>query len=128
MRTLLLVLLLSLTAGLSFVSAAEGDARKEALKTAFATREADLVKFKAAGLLGETTTGLVAVPAGAAADAAAAALLAKENADRQELYRLLAAETSATADQVAERNARRIYQSAPAGTLLQKRDGAWARK
>lgn len=128
MRILLLVLLLSLTAGFSLVSAAEGDARKEALKTAFATREAELVQFKTAGLLGETTAGLVAVPAGATADPAAAALLAKENADRQELYRLLAAETSAAPEQVAERNARRLYQSAPTGTWLQKRDGTWARK
>jgi uncharacterized protein YdbL (DUF1318 family) len=131
MRTpLLLLLALSTTLSLAapVVSAAESAGRKEALKTAFATREADLVKAKAAGLLGETTAGLLAVPAGAAADPAAAELMAKENADRKELYALLSAETTATPQQVAERNAMRIYQQAPAGTWLQKRDGTWAKK
>ena len=103
-------------------------ADKAALKTAFDSRAAALTAAKAAGTLGETTTGLLAVPAAATADAATLELLKVENTDRQALFVLLAAETSATTEVVAERYARRAYQEAMPGASLQKKDGTWAKK
>lgn len=103
-------------------------ADKATLKTAFDSRAAALTAAKAAGTLGETTTGLLAIPAAATADAATQELLKTENADRQALFVLLAAETGATTEVVAERYARRAYQEAVPGTCLQKKDGTWAKK
>jgi uncharacterized protein YdbL (DUF1318 family) len=123
LRPLLLALTLALTPLAAFPAADKAE-----LKVAFDARATALAAAKSAGTLGETTSGLLAVPAGASADAATLALLTAENADRTTLFALLATETGATPAVVAERYARRAYQEAAAGMWLQKKDGTWARK
>lgn len=125
MRCLLLVLALVLTQStIAILPAAD----KATLQAAFTARAVQVATAKNTGALGETIAGLLAVPNGGTAEPMVADLMAKENADRQELYRLLAAETGATPEVVAERNAKRNYQAATPGTWLQKKDGTWAKK
>ena len=121
MRCILLALLL--TTGVVLPAA-----DKATLQAAFTSRAAQVATAKTTGALGETIAGLLAVPNGGTAEPVVADLMAKENADRQELYRLLAAETGATPEVVAERNAKRNYQAATPGSWLQKKDGSWAKK
>ncbi len=123
-----LILTLSLVAfGASTLLAADATAAKAELKTAFATRAAQLAAAKAAGTIGETTDGLItAVQSNP--DAATAALILAENTDRTQLYQLLAGETNSTPAQVGERNALRYYQNAAAGAWLRTRDGQWKQK
>jgi uncharacterized protein YdbL (DUF1318 family) len=123
LRSLLIAVVFAVVP-LATVAAAD----KAELKVAFDSRLAAITAAKAAGTLGETTSGLLAVPAGATADAAVQAVLTAENADRQALFALLAAETGATVEVVAERYARRAYQESAPGAWLQKKDGTWAKK
>ena len=113
---------------LAVAPAADPGSDKAELKVAFDARSAAIAAAKAAGTLGETTAGILAVPASATATPELTALLTAENADRVALFALLATETSATSAVVAERYARRAYQEAVAGTWLQKKDGTWAKK
>ena len=123
-----LILTLSLVAvGTPSLLAADATALKAELKTAFASRAAQLATAKSAGSIGETTEGMVAAVQ-ANPDATTAALIQAENADRTQLYRVLAGETNATPAQIAERNAMRNYQNAAAGAWLRTRDGQWKQK
>ena len=109
-------------------TSAENAAAKAQLRLAFATREKDIAQFKGQGVLGETVEGLLAVPAGATAPAAAKSVMDAENEDRRALYRILAGETATTTELVAERNARRLFEAAKPGEWLRKRDGTWAKR
>ena len=55
-------------------------------------------------------------------------LIDEENADRRELYKLIAEKEKTTEDKVAERNAARNFQKARSGEYLKGRDGKWKRK
>jgi uncharacterized protein YdbL (DUF1318 family) len=107
---------------------AEQKAEKAQLRLAFEERLAGISTLKASGVVGETTDGQLAPTGEGSLDAASKTLVEAENRDRLRLYDLLAAETSAPVEQVAERAARRNYQMAAPGERLRKKDGTWAKK
>ena len=129
LRHLLLISCLLSFISISAVAAEspENQAAKAELKASFATHAAALAAAKASGTIGECTNGLVAV-VGTSADASVTALVEAENADRNRLYLLLAAETQVTAALIGERNAMRNYQNARVGEWLRTRDGQWKKK
>lgn len=55
-------------------------------------------------------------------------LVDEENADRRELYKLIAEKEKTTPEKVAERNAARNFQKARSGEYLKTRPGEWKKK
>ncbi len=109
-------------------TAAERSAAKAQLRLAFETRIPQLQALKDAAKAGETTKGLLAITPGTTLDPADSALIDAENTDRQALYQILADETGATPELVAERAARRNIEKAKSGEKIQKKDGTWVAK
>lgn len=104
-------------------------ADKQELQARFERRYPQLLQFKTQGKVGETPQGLVeAVDPKFAQDQAVAKLIAEENADRRELYKLIATEEKTTPDLVAERTAKRNYETARAGEFLKSANGTWRKK
>lgn len=81
--------------------------------------------MKAQGVIGENNKGFVEFVGGASGDAA---VVEAENADRSEVYAIIAKQQGTTADLVGQRRAKQIEQSAVAGSLVQKGDGSWQKK
>jgi uncharacterized protein YdbL (DUF1318 family) len=101
-------------------------ATKEELKARFAQRYPELRAQKDRGAVGETYKGLVeAVKSG---DSAADKLVAEENADREELFKVIASAEGTTPDVVANRLAARNFANAKAGDYLKGPDGTWKKK
>src|SRR5437879_1760449 len=74
------------------------------LKARFAARLPQLRQYKDTGKVGETAAGMVdAVKSAYLNDPQVKKLIAEENADRNQLYQILAAETSTSPQVVAER-------------------------
>lgn len=102
-----------------------GNSMKE-LQQRFKERYDDLRQLKDDGVIGETFDGYVAfVEKG---DAEAGKLVDEENADRKELYRLIAEKENISPKKVAERNAKRNFDKAKPGDYLKGEDGEWTRK
>lgn len=129
LRYLLMISCLGVLACLPVYAAdTEADATaKVELKASFATRAQPLSAAKAAGTVGECTNGTVAM-VGDGVDGGISALVEAENADRNRLYLILAAETNVSAALIGERNAMRNYQNAKTGEWLRTRDGQWKKK
>jgi hypothetical protein len=102
--------------------------RKADLQKAFEQRYPQIQAAKAAGKVGETTQGLIEAVKGQSLDAPTQKLVDDENRDRNELYQLIAKETNATPQVVAEQNARRNFQRAKSGEWLKSADGRWEQK
>lgn len=101
-------------------------ATKEELKAKFAQRYPELRALKDRGAVGETYQGLLeAVKSG---DAAADRMVGEENADRQELFKVIAAAEGTTPDVVASRLAARNFANAKSGDYLKGPDGTWKKK
>jgi uncharacterized protein YdbL (DUF1318 family) len=99
------------------------------LQKRFQERYPKLLEQKSAGKIGETFQGFVeAVKDDYAKEEAVSSLVNGENADRTELYKLLAAQQKITPEVVAERNAVRNFQRARAGDYLKGQDGRWTQK
>lgn len=112
----------------AFLSAAQGASMQE-LQKRFQERYSKLLEQKSAGKVGETFNGLVeAVKDESMKDEAVSSLVTAENADRAELYKLLAAQQKITPEVVAERNAVRNFQRARPGDYLKGQDGRWTQK
>lgn len=104
-------------------------ATKAELQTKFEKRYPQILDFKKDGKVGETTTGIIeAVKSDYLSDKTLAKLIEDENADRKELYKLIAAEEKTTTDQVARAAAIRNFQKAKAGEYLKAADGTWKKK
>ena len=117
-------LLSCLPAGVAFAADREAE-----LQERFKGRLEDVRRAKADGKIGETREGVLdAVEAKYLEDKALRTLVDEENADRRELYKLIAEKEKATEAQVAERAAARNYQKARSGEYLKDKDGAWKRK
>ncbi len=115
--------------GIGLLASIAEAGRKEELRDKFAGRYAAIQELKAVGKLGETFLGYVdAVKPDYLNDANVKKLMTEENADRSELYRLLAKETGVTPEDVAARNAARNFTKAPAGEYLKHADGVWRKK
>jgi uncharacterized protein len=103
--------------------------REAELQERFKGRLEDVRRAKADGKIGETRQGLLdAVEAKYLEDKALRTLVDEENADRRELYKLIAEKENATEAKVAERAAARNYQKAKSGEYLKDKDGTWKRK
>jgi uncharacterized protein YdbL (DUF1318 family) len=61
-------------------------------------------------------------------DKTLAKLIDDENADRKELYRVIAADEKTTPDKVAVAAAKRNYEKAKSGEFLKGNDGQWHKK
>jgi uncharacterized protein len=102
---------------------------KQELQTRFEKRYPQLLQFKTAGKIGETMQGFVEfVDPKFRSEQPVAKLVEEENADRRELYKLIAEEEKTTPDLVAERTAKRNYEKARAGEYLKSADGSWKKK
>lgn len=119
---------------LALVSPAMADS-KDAVTARMKARFPLLAEAKDAGKIGETPQGFAeAVKAEFGKEAAIARLLAEENADRKELYGLLAKEISAREGKevspaaVGELNATRIYKDAKPTDWFKSRQGTWFQK
>ncbi|HWP39669.1 MAG TPA: YdbL family protein [Tepidisphaeraceae bacterium] len=124
MTATIAALLVSALAG-SGASAAD----KTQLQARFERRYPQLLEYKSQGKIGETTEGTVeAVDPKYLEDEAIKSLLDEENADRRELYQIIAREENTTPAKVAERTARRNFQKARPGEYLKAADGTWRKK
>jgi len=98
---------------------------KEELQKRFAQRYPEIEALKSKGVIGETFGGyLEAVKSADGAEK----LMSEENADRRELYQIIAKKEGVSAQLVAERNARRNFDKAKSGEYLKGQDGEWHRK
>src|SRR5688500_12870044 len=124
-RTFLAMVLGAAAAVLAAATPARAD-RLDELKGRFEGRYQELRRYKDEGKVGETMAGFV--EAVSDADDKLRKFLAEENADRRELYALIAEKEKTTAEKVAERNAARNYERAKSGDYLKNREGQWRRK
>jgi uncharacterized protein YdbL (DUF1318 family) len=126
-----LVLLLIAAAGIflwGFVNTARGDAAQDALKQRLAERHPQIRAAEDAGKIGETYDGLVEAVDPGSADAGLQKLVADEDADRKQVYIIIAQQTQTTPDVVAEREGARNFAAAHPGDYLKGKDGKWTRK
>jgi len=107
-----------------FVAMAQ-DSSKEELQKRFKERYPKIAELKKDGVVGETSDGYVDFVE--KKDAKAADLVEQENADRKQLYALIAKKEGVKPATVAERNAKRNFDRAQSGEFL-KEDGKWHKK
>jgi uncharacterized protein YdbL (DUF1318 family) len=109
----------------AFVLAA-GDEVMAALQQRFKDRYEALLKLKTDGKIGETWEGyLEAVKAEYLNDEQVKSILSAENADRRELYKLIAEKQGTKPEVVAERNALREMKKARPGEYVKNKDTGW---
>lgn len=82
--------------------------------------------LKAAGVIGETFEGMVA--ARTQVTEGQRALIEAENADRRELYELVARRSGQSVEEVGQQRAVRIAQQSRPGIWLRNRRGDWTQK
>lgn len=82
-------------------------------------------KLKAAGSVGEASTGLLAARA---EGEATAKIVAAENADREVVFAELAKKAGGSAADAGKSFARQMAAASKAGVWVQREDGAWYKK
>lgn len=134
-RSLPILLVVALTTLIPEIAAQAND--EEQLKKRFASRYETLVQLKDVGKIGETSTGYAEAVerrylsekiSDARGSQTIGSFLSAENTDRKELYVLIANRTSATPEEVALRNARRVFGKAPPHHYLKMPSGKWLQK
>lgn len=108
-------------------SAARAD-REDELKERFKSRVDALRDARAAGTVGETFGGFTEAVEGKSLDDKLKKVVEEENADRKELYKLIADKEKTSEEKVAERNGQRNFQRAKSGEYLKDKDGKWKKK
>jgi uncharacterized protein YdbL (DUF1318 family) len=109
---------------------------EEDLKPRFIARDGDIAKLKADHVIGENVNGTLEVIDPDTASATTKKLVADEDADRQQLFQLMAARLSAenpdkpavTVEAVARENAMRLFKAAKAGEMWKTKNGEWKAK
>lgn len=92
-------------------------------------RYSELKKLKKVGTVGETNLGYVEVVTEKyAKDKDIQKILAAENADREELYRIIANQSKTSVEVVAKNNALRIFEKANDEEYFEGKDGKWRQK
>ncbi len=86
----------------------------------------DIDTLKAAGVIGETSDGMVAARAILNEDQEA--IIESENRDRRELYAIVARRSGVSVEEVGKQRALTIARQAKAGVWLQDARGSWYRK
>ena len=123
--------LLSFLAVAAMVMGVNGVARadtKADLQARFKERLPQIGALKRDGKAGETFDGMLEAVKGVTLDKDQTKLADDENADRKEIYKLIAAEEGTTAEKVAERNALRHYKNGKKGDWFKLKDGQWKQK
>jgi uncharacterized protein YdbL (DUF1318 family) len=118
----------ALLAALAFTPSTVRADRAGELRDRFKNRFPQVRTAKQAGNIGETAAGMLEAVPGKSPDDATRKLMDEENADRRELYKLIAEREKTTAQKVAERNAVRNFEKAVAGEYLKAADGKWTQK
>lgn len=116
---------LALVAALAPASYAD---RKDDLKERFRQRLARLDGLKQAGDVGETFEGYVAAVKDKELERRDRTLVDEENADRRELYDIIAKEQGTTAAAVASLNGERNLRKLKKGEWYKFRDRGWGQK
>jgi len=104
---------------------AAGDARIKELQEKFKQRYEQVHDLKKQGVVGETYEGYLDFVKD---KGSAGQVVDDENADRKELYKLIAEKEGTTPEKVAERNAKRNFSKAATGDFLKGADGKWQKK
>ncbi len=107
------------------VSALAGSTMDE-LKERFADRLPAIQEMWKEGLVGENNQGYLA-PRGSLSDQQKK-IVAEENADRKEVYQLIASRSDESAEQVGKQRAAQIAKQAAEGLWLQDSEGNWYKK
>jgi uncharacterized protein YdbL (DUF1318 family) len=87
-------------------------------------RRAELVSQETRGVIGENKSGLVEIRDAASADANANKLVQDENNDRMTIYQGLAKKNGTSVESIKELYAKKLQETASAGTPLEVLDGA----
>ncbi len=96
------------------------------IKQRMLERQPTLEKLWSQGLIGENNLGYI-TPKGSLSKEQSE-LIEQENADRKQIYSMIASQTNSTADQVGKQRAIRIAQGADKGLWLQSKEGQWYKK
>jgi uncharacterized protein YdbL (DUF1318 family) len=123
----LIQLLCVFAIALFFAPTARADRMSE-LQERFKNRLPQLREGKSSATIGETAGGFVEAVEGKQPDEKLKTVVDEENADRRELYKLIAEKEKTTEDKVAERNGIRNFQKAASGEMLKDKDGKWRKK
>ena len=114
---------------LAFCGRTFADAKEDALKKRAEERYPRLRAAKDAGKVGETFAGFIeAVDPKYLSDKDLKKMVDDENADRRELYQLIADQGKSTPDVVAKEAGKRNFANAKKGDYLKGPDGSWQRK
>lgn len=89
-------------------------------------RLGQLDQLKAQGVVGENNQGFVEIREGG--NAQAQSLVSAENADREQVYAMIAKQTGASADSVGRARAKQIAANSRSGVWIQDESGRWHRK
>lgn len=106
--------------------AADADPKSQ-LQQRFKERYPDLQKLRSSGKVGETSDGAVEA-VNARLEKADQKLVDAENADRDELYKILAKELGTTAEKVAKINGARRIKELRDGEYYKDDKGQWHKK
>jgi uncharacterized protein YdbL (DUF1318 family) len=113
-------------ASLLAIAAVAHGASKQELQSRFERRYPAILEYKSDGKVGENLDGLLeAVDRKFLSDDKLSKLIDDENADRKELYRIIADEEKTDPAKVASRMAQRNYDRARSGDYLKDRAGSW---
>ena len=104
-------------------------ATKSEIQASMKKRADTLQKYKTAGTIGEVYDGTVDVVS-SSADADAKTVVKEENADRKELFEIIAKEqgSGAKAASVGEAWGKKAASAAKKGEYLKDKDGNWTKK
>ncbi len=98
---------------------------KAELIDSFAQRKTAVRQLKDQGKIGETTAGYIEAVDATKVSAAEQQLITAEDADRQELYKIIAQEQKADEGVVAREAAQRHYSKAQSGDWFKTDKGEW---
>ena len=108
---------------------AAGQDAKEQIRGRMKERYPALVKAKSEGKIGETAPGLVEIIAEKdAKNETLKKLVEAENADRKQLYEMIAKDTKTSPEVVGKQNALRIFEKAEGDENFKGEDGKWRQK
>jgi uncharacterized protein YdbL (DUF1318 family) len=108
------------------VAATAAVAAPNDVKQRIKERQGAIRALEAQGKIGETYDGRV--EARGSLTPAEQKTVTEENADRQQLYQSIAAETSKSAAEVAELSGRKHFEAAGPNDWLKTKDGKWVQK
>jgi len=102
-----------------------GGALADSIKARMKQRLPTIVKLKAQGVVGETSTGYLAY---VTAKKVKPNIIEAENKDRKAVYSLIAKQQGVSIERVGMLRAAQIVQKANPGEFLQKPNGTWYKK